>query len=105
MSKKIGGEAEELQTFIFFGTYNSQSLKNASAGRTKRAINLIAGFGGKVHSIYAILGDYDLVMIASLPGLEAAMQVSVALTRSTGISFKTSPAVPADRFDDVIMKS
>ena len=41
-------------------------------------------------------------MIADLPGIREAMLVSVALTKITGISFSTSPAVPMEQFDELI---
>ena len=70
-----------------------------SAERTKKADALIGKFGGKVTSGYALLGDYDLVLIVDLPGNESVMQFSLAMNKLTGISFKSCPAVTIAEFD------
>jgi len=89
-------------TFVMFGKYTSESLKGMSAARTKKAAALIKKLGGKVESIYATLGECDLVCIVSLPGVGAAMQASVALSKMTGIAFTTAPAVPVEEFDKLM---
>jgi hypothetical protein len=40
-----------------------------------------------------------LLLIVDLPGVEAAMQTSVALSKQTGISFCSSPAITVEEFD------
>lgn len=86
-------------TFFMFGTYSSEALREISAERTDKANNLIKKFGGEVTSMYALLGEKDLVFIVNLPGIEQAMKASVALSKMTGISFTTSPAVTVEEFD------
>lgn len=91
-----------MQTFFLFGKYSAAALKGVSAARTKRASKLIAKYKGTVHSMHAILGEYDVVIQADLPGLEEAMKASVALAKATGIAFTTAPAVAVDRFDKIV---
>ena len=91
-----------MQTFIMLGKYSTQSLQSMSVQRTQNAKNLVKQFGGQVEAIYATLGDWDLVVIASMPGLEEAMKASVALTKLTGIGFSTAPAVSVDTFDKLM---
>lgn len=91
-----------LQTFFFFGRYSAEALLQASSDRTERADHLIKRYGGHVGAMYALLGVYDLVMIAQFAGVEEAMKASVALTKATGISWITSPAVPIEYFDKLI---
>jgi hypothetical protein len=38
-------------------------------------------------------------MIAELPAVPEALQVSIALTRKTGIRFRSAPALPVADFD------
>ena len=90
-----------MQTFFFFGTYTHEALEGIDARRTKQAEETIAGFGGKLRSVYALLGDHDIVMIADLPGVPEAMQVSIRLNQETGISFSSCPALPVADFDRV----
>jgi hypothetical protein len=42
------------------------------------------------------------VLVVSLPGTEEAMKASVALTKLTGISFTTMPAVTVQDFDKLM---
>ena len=92
-----------MATFFLFGRYPSvESLKKMSPKRTQAVENLIKKFGGKVLSMYALLGEKDLVMISTFPGIEQAMKASVALSKATGISFTTLPAVPVDKFDKLM---
>jgi len=85
-----------------FGKYSSEALKEMSAERTDKAVNLIKKFGGEVNSMYALLGEQDLVLIVDFPGVEQAMKASVALTKMTGVSFTSSPAVAVEDFDKII---
>jgi uncharacterized protein with GYD domain len=88
-----------MTTFFLFGSYTQDALDGIDAGRTKKAEEVINGYGGKLRSVYALLGEYDIVMIADLPGVPEALQVSVALARDTGIAFSSCPAIAVADFD------
>lgn len=88
-----------MNIFILTGKYSAAALKEISPARTQKVIEVVKQFGGEVKDIYATLGPHDLILIVALPGVEAAMQVSVALSKLTGIGFSTSPAVPVADFD------
>jgi len=88
-----------MATFLMFGTYSSEALKGISATRTEMAVNILKQAGGEVKSAYIMLGDKDLVLVVDLPGVEQAIQASIALTKSTGVSFTTSPAITVEEFD------
>ncbi len=90
--------------FMFFGKYSSESLKDISSERTDRAVNLIKKNGGKVISMYAVLGEHDLVFTLDFPDTEKAMATSVELNKLTGISFTTSPVVEVEKFDKLVGK-
>lgn len=91
-----------MAVFMMFGTYSSDALKSMSPERTQKAVDLIQKRGGKVLSMYALLGKYDLVFTLELPDMEKAMATSVALNKLTGISFRTAPAVPVETFDRIV---
>ena len=91
-------------TFFMFGKYSSSALQKISSDRTRKAIGAIQKLGGKVKSVYALLGDSDLVFIVSLPDAARATMASIALTKMTGISFKTSTAIPIEQFDEMFNK-
>jgi len=91
-----------MATFMMLGRYSAQGLKNASAVRTRKAEHLVSRMHGKIINIYALMGDYDLLLLIDLPGMFEAITLSAGLTKLTGVSFKTSPAMPIKEFDKVI---
>ena len=84
-----------MTTFFRFGKYSKEAEEGIAAKRTAKAEELIAGFGGKLRSVYALLGEYDLVIIADLPGLQEAFHASIEITKETDIAFTTSAAMPS----------
>jgi uncharacterized protein with GYD domain len=88
--------------FLMLGRYSQEAVKEASAERTKKAVSLIEKSGGKVISIYALLGNYDLALVVDFPGTPEAIKTSMALTKLTGISFTTSVAIAVEEFDKLL---
>jgi len=88
--------------FMMFGKYSTDSLKKISSERTKKAVEIIKKNGGKVISMYAVLGEHDLVFTLDFPDAEKALSTSVALHVLTGISFVTSPVVDVEQFDRLV---
>jgi len=93
-----------MATFFMLGKYSSDALKGVSTVRTDKAMKLIKKFGGEVKSMYALLGEIDIVFILTFPDMEKAIQASVALNKLTGISFTTLPAVTVEEFDKLMAK-
>ena len=91
-----------MATFFMFGKYSDKAVKEISSKRTKEAVSLIKKHGGEVKSMYALLGEKDLAFIVTFQGIEQAMKASVALSKSTGISFNTLPAVTVEDFDKMM---
>ena len=91
--------------FMMFGKYTSEATKGISSERTKQAREVIKKHGGKVVSMYAVLGQHDLVFTLDLPDTEAALGASAELNRLTGISFVTSPIVEVEKFDKLIQEA
>ena len=91
-----------MATFVMLGKYTPQALADLSPKRTDKAVALIKEHNGKLVSMYAALGENDLVLILDFPGVEEAMQASVALAKMTGIAFTTSPAMPVEKFDKLM---
>jgi uncharacterized protein with GYD domain len=88
--------------FMMFGKYNHDSIKGVSPERTKKAVEIIGQNGGKVISMFAVVGEHDLVFTLDFPTTEQALAASVALHMLTGISFTTSPVVDVEQFDRMI---
>ncbi len=90
-----------MATFIMYGKYSRDAVKEISAGRTEKALSVIKDLGGEVKSIYATLGKYDLVFIVDLPDTEKAVAASLTLFKLLGISFTTAPAVSVEKLDEI----
>lgn len=90
-----------MSTYIMFGKYSVDSVKQISAERTQKATKLIADNGGSVKSGYALLGKPDLVFVVDFPSNKDAMKTSVGLAKLLGISFTTAPAVSMEEFDQL----
>jgi len=91
--------------FMMFGKYSSEALKGISPKRTDKAVEVIKKNGGKVISMYAVLGEHDLVFTLDFSDSEKALAASVALYKLTGISFTTSPVVEVEKFDRLITEA
>jgi uncharacterized protein with GYD domain len=89
-------------TFFMFGKYSPDAIREISTERTQKALDIIKNAGGEVKSMHALLGVYDLVVIAEFPGVTEALKASVGLNMVTGISFTTTPALPAADFDKMV---
>ena len=88
--------------FLMFGRYSSEAIKNISPERTVKARELISKSGGKIISMYAVMGEHDLVFTIDFPDADKAMAASVALYKLTGIHFTTSPVVDVEQFDKLM---
>jgi uncharacterized protein with GYD domain len=77
-------------------------MREIDAKRTEKAASIIKEFGGNLVEALILIGNYDLALCLELPGISEAVQVSVALTKLTGISFQTYPAITVAEFDRMI---
>jgi len=91
-----------MSTFILLGRYSYEAIKGISADRTSQAYDLAKKYKGNLKSIHILCGKDDVLMMAEFPGTEEVVQFSVALSRKTGIAFRTSEAIAADRFDQLM---
>lgn len=91
-----------MATFLMFGKYSAEAVKEISAARTEKAVSLIKQMDGTVEAMYALLGEKDLLFVVTFPGIDTAMKASVALSKLTGISFTTAPAVTVAEFDKLM---
>ena len=94
-----------MSIFLMFGRYSSEAVKNISSDRTEKAREVILKNGGKIISMYAVMGEHDLVFTVDFPDANKAVATSVALYKLTGIHFTTSPVVDVEQFDKLIGKA
>jgi uncharacterized protein with GYD domain len=91
-----------MATYFLFGKYSSEATKGISAERTEKANKLMQKYGGEIKSIYALLGEKDLVIIASFSGVEQVVKATIAVSKLTGIRFTTAEAIAVKEFDKLI---
>ncbi len=91
-----------MPTYLMFGKYSLDAMKEISAERTDKAMALVTKFGGELKSGYALLGETDLVLIGDFPDTKQAMKAAIALSKLLGISFTTAPAVTVEDFDKMM---
>jgi len=89
-----------MSTYFLTGTYGADAIEGISRKRTADVTKMIEDIGGKLVSVYLLLGEKDLVIIAEFPGLKEAIIGSVSISKITGISFTTNPAITAKEFDE-----
>jgi uncharacterized protein with GYD domain len=88
--------------FMMFGRYTTEAMRGISPERTEKAVRIIEANGGKVVSMYAVMGEHDLVFTLDFPESDKAFKTSVELNKLTGIAFVTSPVVDVETFDRLI---
>ena len=88
-----------MATYLMFGRYTLEGMKGITAERTDKSEAILKKHGGALKAGYALLGKDDLVLVVEFPGIEQAMKASMAMTKLTGITFNTCPAVTVAEFD------
>ncbi|MDX1708401.1 MAG: GYD domain-containing protein [Desulfobacterales bacterium] len=91
-----------MSIFLMFGKYTTEATKHISSDRTEKARAVIRENGGKIISMYAVMGEHDLVFTIDFPDADKAIATSVALHKLTGIHFTTSPVVDVEQFDKLV---
>ena len=91
-----------MSIFLMFGKYSSEAMKDISSDRTEKAREVIQKNGGKIISMYAVMGEHDLVFTIDFPDADKAIATSVALYKLTGIHFSPSPVVDVEQFDKLV---
>jgi uncharacterized protein with GYD domain len=84
---------------LMLGKYSHEAIKGITSERTKKVVEVIEKSGGKVNSMYALLGCHDLAFIVDFPRNLDVIKASIAITKITGIGFISSPAVSIEEFD------
>lgn len=91
-----------MATYLMFGKYSLDSVKQISAKRTGQAADVIKKHGGELKGGYALLGEVDLVLVVDLPDNGQAMKTSAALSKMLDIEFTTAPALSLEAFDQLM---
>ena len=74
-------------------------LKDGGTKRRAVVEAALKGVGGKLESFYYTFGIRDAILIAELPGNEAAIALSMTVGASGSVRLKTTPLIPIDEVD------
>ena len=93
-----------MQTYYMLGKYSTLGVKHISAVRSENCIKMLEELGGEIILLDALLGEYDLAIIARFPNNAAALKASLALEKLTELTLKTMPAISVAEFDQLAME-
>jgi uncharacterized protein with GYD domain len=88
--------------FLMLGSYTSHSTQGISKARKRQIESLIIECGGQLQLLYGLLGTYDLLILAEFPSNEVAVRASLSITKMTGITFSSQPAVEIADLDELV---
>lgn len=87
--------------YLMLGKYSAEAVKGIKAERTKKVVDIFKKQGGRIITMYALIGPYDLALIVDMPSNAALVKAALATTKLTGIGFFSSPAMTVEEFDRI----
>ena len=90
--------------YVSLINWTDQGIQNAKAApeRFAAAKQAVEAAGGKIHSIFLTMGEYDLVTISEMPNDEAYATLMLALGGQGNIRTKTLKAFSEDEFGSIV---
>ncbi len=90
--------------FAALGTLTEQGLRNLEAmgTRHKRAVERAQERGAKVLASYALLGQYDFLVILEAPDAKTAAYVLTKEAEGGNVRYQTMEALPMDEFAKLV---
>ena len=76
-------------------------LKEGGSGRMKAITALIEGGGGTVESVYWVMGDDDIIIIADAPDTATVAALSLNVGASGAASCSSSELLTAEQLDGI----
>ena len=80
-----------------------KNIKDAPA-RMAEGRKTVEHFGGKVHGLYAIIGDYDLFSVTEWPNDEAATTAALAISSRGNVRTTTMRGYTEAEFAEIAKK-
>jgi len=90
--------------FVALGTITDEGLKNLEAmtARHKQAVKRAEQRGVKVLASYALLGQYDYMVVLEAPDAKTAVYVLTKEAQGGNVRYQTMEALPTEEFTDLI---
>lgn len=95
-----------MPTYIGLYKMTDQGIKDVknAPGRVEEAIKGVQAMGGKVLSVYIVMGEYDYVTIGEFPSDEVATTFSLALSSRGNVRTTTLRAFTKEEFAEMVKK-
>jgi len=95
--------------YLFEVDYSVEGTKGLlKEGGTKRRAALeksVKGLGGKLEAFYFTYGVRDAITIVELPDGASALALSLTVSASGSVAFKTTPLIAPEEIDQAAKKS
>ena len=95
--------------YLFEADYTVEGTKGLlkEGGTKRRAVveAAVKGVGGKLETFYYTFGTRDAIVIVELPDNVTATAVSLAVSASGAVVFKTTPLITCEEVDQATKKS
>ena len=93
-----------MPVFVGLGKLTEQGLKNLEemGPRHKRAVERAEGRGVKIVGSYALLGQYDFLVILEAPDAKTAVHVLTKEAAGGNVRYQTMEALPMDAFANLV---
>jgi len=95
-----------MPTYVSLLKLTEQGMKNIkdAPARVEQAITAMEAGGGKFIGFYAVMGEYDYVVIAEAPSDETMMSYLLALGSLGNVKPVTMKAFTKEQFSDLVKK-
>jgi len=92
--------------FAALGTLTERGLRNLEAmgARHKKAVETAEKRGAKILDSYALLGQYDFLVILEAPDAKTAVYVLTKEAEHGNVRYQTMEALPMPEFAEFIQK-
>lgn len=93
-----------MAVFVALGTATNEGIRNleAMSVRHKRAVERAEKRGGKVLASYALLGQYDYLVVLEAPDIKTAAYILTKEAQGGNVRYQTMAALPMEEFTGVI---
>ncbi len=90
--------------FVALGTITDEGLKNLEAmpARHKQAVKRAEQRGAKILASYALLGQYDYLVVLEAPDVKTAVYVLTKEAEGGNVRYQTMEALPTEEFAELI---
>lgn len=90
--------------YIVLGKYTQQGVKTfkESPARLDSVKKAVQDAGGKVHSFYLTMGQYDMMMIAEYPDDETVLKLIITAAGEGNVSTETVRAFSEEEYRRIV---